>query len=196
VWAPLAAVVEFQSNITAPLLNRATGVPSRSSSIRAIPDSSDASIAIGTASIASLGALSRTLGGVMSFVTTIVRREETVRPSRRIARACTLCGPFGVPFVFHVVVHRRAAHDFALTSSIAISTRTTSSPRAEPTMRTAPAAGEGAVTVTAMRDCADANDASRTEPIKHAEMNKAVLHKAVTSNAEAHVSAYEQPFLR
>ena len=124
------------------------------------------------------------------------RREEILRPSRRIARACTLCRPFAVPAVFQVAVQRRAEHDFALTSSMTISTRTTSSPRAEPTIVTVPAARDGAETVTAIRDCADTSDAFRTEPIKHAEMNKALLHKAVTSNAEAHVSAYEQPFLR
>jgi hypothetical protein len=85
--SPAVAVRESQSNFTAPLLNRASGVPSRSRSIRAIPDSSKASTAIGTAPCASMGAISSTLGGVRSFATTITRREEIVRPSRRVARA-------------------------------------------------------------------------------------------------------------
>lgn len=183
MWVPFATVDESQSNFTVALLNRATGCPSMRSSIRAMPDASEALIAIGTAPSASIGAMSSTFGGVMSFATTTARREEMTRPSRRMASACTLCRPFDVWAVFQMVAQRRVSHDFAFTPSMEISTRTMLSPFARPTTLTFPVAGDERVMVTEMPDCADAADTLRSEPIRDAEIAQCVMRKAVTSQS-------------
>jgi hypothetical protein len=172
-----------QLSFSAPLLKCAIFTPSTTRSSRAIPEASEAAIAIGTVPTASAGTVSRTDGGVMSLATTTVRLEEMTRPSRRIACACTACLPFfDVPAVFQVTLHRRALHDFAFTSSIRISTRRMSSPRAEPTISTVPAARDGTSTEIDVADCADDGN-TRSAPIKAAETPKYVLHKAVSSQS-------------
>jgi hypothetical protein len=85
--SPTVAVRGSHSNFTAALLKRASGAPSRSKSIRAIPDWSKASTTMGTAPCASVGAISSTVGGVTSFATRMTRLEEIVRPSRSVAWA-------------------------------------------------------------------------------------------------------------
>jgi hypothetical protein len=150
-----------------------------------MPDSSEASIVIGTTLTALAGAISRTLGGVMSFATITVRRDEMARPSLSIAWAWTLCRPFRVPTVFQTTVQRRALHVFVFAPLIEITTRAMLSPRAEPTISTMPAAGDGTATLTDTLDRANANVALksvalRTEPT-NAETAQCLLRKAVSS---------------
>jgi hypothetical protein len=197
VCSPLAAVVESQLKLTAPLLNCAIGAPSRSSSMRAIPDPSEATIESGTPSLASNGAISRTSGGVTSFATTTARCEEMARPSRRIAWTCTLCRPFFARAVFQTATQLRALHDFVLMSSMRISTRETPSPFTEPTIWTVPVAGDGTVAVMDTPGCANVRDAVSRHPAKDRQKIERVWHKVVPSPyAEAHVCDHEQPFLR
>jgi hypothetical protein len=140
--------------------------------MRAMPELSAASIAIGTRDTAPIGAVRRTVGAIRSLAMTTARRVETNRPSRRNACASRLWRPFGDPTVFQLAAQRRALHDFVFTPSIAISTRTTLSPRAEPTISTVPAARSGAAMVIETADRAEAGDVLRTAAIKDAEITQ------------------------
>jgi hypothetical protein len=133
----------------------------------------------------------------MSFVTSTRRVEEITRPSFRRARASTVRCPLRVPSVFHLTTQRRDAQTSVRVRSIKISTRRTLSPFARPTISTVPVACVGAVTLTDTPDCCENESGGlRSDPIRDAEISQWRLHKAVSSRAEAHVPAHEQPFLR